>query len=229
MCAIIGGSFPRLKKEHIDLIKDMFLQSQIRGRHATGISYVDEDVITISKPIPSCELVLTISLEKFLEKPFTFVGHCRYSTSDLQYNQPIANKDLSVVHNGVVTQDPFEMWESNFSYNNFSTKNDTELIFKSHLAKEQPLKEFPEASMAVCGLTKIGLFFYRNGKRPLHYGKLENNLIVSSTRDIIKRSDSRYQIFDTVAGIQYSLDAGRLLEETIITCDKDLQYENSKC
>ena len=154
MCTVIGGNFPALKEQEISLIKDLFLQSKIRGKHATGISYVDNGaVVTIKQPIPASDFIHNLQLERFLGKNFSFVGHCRYSTSDLEYNQPISNDKLSIVHNGVITQEPFEKWESLFNFVDFKTKNDSELIFKCHEKNEHPLINFPLGSMAVCGLT----------------------------------------------------------------------------
>jgi|694.fasta_scaffold06519_13 glutamine phosphoribosylpyrophosphate amidotransferase len=224
MCAIIGGAFPELTKKDIILIKNLFLQSQIRGRHATGISYIDNDILTVKEPVPAEEFIQNLRLEEFLGREFSFVGHCRYSTSHLEYNQPIANRDLSIVHNGVVTQEPFDTWNSLFGYDNFDTKNDSELIFKSHASGSHPLKQFPEASMAVCGLNSNGIFFYRNGKRPIHWSRVGDNLIISSTRDIINRcSDS--QVFDCEAGIEYYLTDMEINKRTICPPLKDLQYE----
>ena len=55
------------------------------------------------------------------------IGHCRYSTSDLQYNQPIYNDDYSIAHNGVVSQEMPERWKELYGYD-CKTKNDSELI-----------------------------------------------------------------------------------------------------
>ena len=94
------------------MLHRVFLESRIRGMHATGLSYVKANSIVTQK--------LPVSADKF---PFDFesylnedgnlylVGHCRYSTSDLEYNQPIANERVSVVHNGVITQELYEDWE----------------------------------------------------------------------------------------------------------------------
>lgn len=223
MCAIIGGVFPNLTEDSIALIKALFYESQIRGKHATGISYIDGGVVTIKEPIPAIEFIRNLDLKKFLYQRFSFVGHCRYSTSHLEYNQPIANEELSIVHNGVITQEPFEKWECLFGHEDFLTKNDSELVFKSHLSGSHPLVDFPDASMAVCGLNKNELFFYRNGKRPIHWGVIDDNLIVSSTRDIIKRCSSSANVFDAMAGYEYFIDEkGVGCRKSYLPCE-DLQ------
>lgn len=196
MCAIIGGNFNNLTEADITLIFNMFKEAKIRGKHATGISWIgsDEKVKTISKPEPADVFVKYLEMSRYLDirgflgKKFSFIGHCRYSTSDLEYNQPIADDNLSIVHNGVVTQEEPSLWSKLFGYTEFMTKNDSELIFKCHKEGKYPQKEFPQASFAVGGINNKGLFFYRNGKRPLHYSYLNDNLIFSSTRDIIVRA-----------------------------------------
>lgn len=96
MCGVIGIVSKNILKQ--DVIKKLIINSKIRGQHATGISYIDEDVIKtciISKNADYLDLknVLTKSL----------IGHARYSTSSLEYNQPISHFNVSIVHNGVIT------------------------------------------------------------------------------------------------------------------------------
>jgi len=208
MCAILGGSYRCLTADDIQSICRLFEHSQIRGKHATGISYCDGDSIrTIKYPIPGKEFINSIDLTAFIGKEFAFIGHCRYSTSDLEYNQPIADDDLAIVHNGVITQEPFETWQGEFT-----TKNDSEFVFKSHKTGSNPILDFPGASLAVCGLTKNDIFFYRNGKRPLHYCLINDNLIISSTYDIIVRSGicASGEISKAVPGFTYSFDRCKL-------------------
>ena len=121
------------------------------------------------------------------------IGHCRYSTSDLEYNQPLSNEKKSIVHNGVITQELPENWNTLYPYV-FETKNDSELVLHS----EDPLREFADASMAVCELYEDGrLRFYRNGKRPLYLTNLSNGSIITSTADVPKRAE--------VAGVPINL------------------------
>jgi len=60
MCGIIGIAIRDFKETDRTQVRDLFLQSQIRGKHATGVSYVKGDQVhTIKEPVPA---------EKFLEK-----------------------------------------------------------------------------------------------------------------------------------------------------------------
>jgi glutamine phosphoribosylpyrophosphate amidotransferase len=153
--------------------------------HATGISYVKSNSIVTQK--------LPVSADKF---PFDFlsylnedgnlymIAHCRYSTSDLEYNQPLANTEKSIVHNGVITQELPENWKELYGYD-CMTKNDSELVLHS----DNPLQEFPNMSMGVCELrVDKTLRSYRNGKRPLYLTTFNNGCIITSTKDIPYRA-----------------------------------------
>jgi asparagine synthetase B (glutamine-hydrolysing) len=153
--------------------------------HATGISYVKSNSIVTQK--------LPVSADKF---PFDFlsylnedgnlymIAHCRYSTSDLEYNQPLANTEKSIVHNGVITQELPENWKELYGYD-CMTKNDSELVLHS----DNPLQEFPNMSMGVCELRNDKtLRAYRNGKRPLYLTTFNNGCIITSTKDIPYRA-----------------------------------------
>lgn len=189
MCGIIGVALKNPFEKDFGLIKQIFRQSKIRGMHATGVSYIVNDkIVTIKESIPSDAFV-----EKYFDDLKDFVnddgnlyliGHCRYSTSDLEYNQPIFNEKFSIVHNGVISQELPENWKKLYGYD-CSTKNDSELV----LLSENPLEEFDSTSMAVCKLSiEKALTFFRNGKRPAYYSELENGYIITSTRDIAFRS-----------------------------------------
>ena len=188
MCSVIGAIIEEPRTKDFLMLHRVFLESRIRGMHATGLSYVKENSIVTQK--------LPVSADKF---PFDFesylnedgnlylVGHCRYSTSDLEYNQPIANEKVSVVHNGVITQELYEDWELLHGYT-CEGKNDTELLLRS-LDDYSPLKHWKQSSLAVCELhLDKTLRVYRNGKRPLYLTSLDNGCIITSTKDVIVRA-----------------------------------------
>lgn len=184
MCAIIG-----LKCDDTELaayvMSELLNQSQIRGKHASGISYVDNGKIkTITKPISSKQFVK----QGFVPQSTMMIGHCRYSTSDIQYNQPISNAEMSIVHNGVITQEAFDTWKQHFGYDGFKTKNDTELLLKCLHLGHNPFKEFPNASIAAGVLHKNKMTCLRNNTRPLWLMESEYFTGFASTEDIIKRT-----------------------------------------
>ena len=185
MCAVVGTIVQNPSIQQLEMIKRVILESKIRGMHATGISYVKSNSIVTQK--------LPVSADKF---PFDFnsylnedgnlymIAHCRYSTSDLEYNQPLANTEKSIVHNGVITQELPENWKQLYGYD-CMTKNDSELVLHS----DNPLQEFPNMSMGVCELrVDKTLRSYRNGKRPLYLTTFNNGCIITSTKDIPYRA-----------------------------------------
>jgi len=185
MCAVVGTIVQNPSIQQLEMIKRVILESKIRGMHATGISYVKSNSIVTQK--------LPVSADRF---PFDFnsylnedgnlymIAHCRYSTSDLEYNQPLANTQKSIVHNGVITQELPENWKHLYGYD-CMTKNDSELVLHS----DNPLQEFPNMSMGVCELrVDKTLRSYRNGKRPLYLTTFNNGCIITSTKDIPYRA-----------------------------------------
>jgi glutamine phosphoribosylpyrophosphate amidotransferase len=196
MCSVIGAIIEEPRAKDFLMLHRVFLESRIRGMHATGLSYVKANSIVTQK--------LPVSADKF---PFDFesylnedgnlylVGHCRYSTSDLEYNQPIANEKVSVVHNGVITQELYEDWELLHGYT-CEGKNDTELLLRS-LDDYSPLEHWKQSSLAVCELhLDKTLRVYRNGKRPLYLTSLDNGCIITSTKDVIVRSGITFPTVD---------------------------------
>jgi asparagine synthetase B (glutamine-hydrolysing) len=193
MCGIIAAVIKNPTKEDFETLKRVFIESKIRGMHATGISFLpawSDKVVTIKDSIPADKFA-DIHLHPDNMKDFVssdgvlyLVGHCRYSTSDLEFNQPLANETKSIVHNGVITQELPENWKELYGYE-CMTKNDSELVLHS----DDALREFSHMSMGVVELyldKKIRV--YRNGKRPLYLTTLQNGNIITSTSDIARRS-----------------------------------------
>jgi len=192
MCSVIGAIIKEPRAEDFSMLRRVFLESKIRGMHATGMSIIyNGKVLTFKEPVPADRFVHLDNLEEMVNDDgnLYLIGHCRYSTSDLEYNQPIANENLSVVHNGVITQELPEKWKELYGYD-CETKNDTELIL--HTAEDciSPLVRWKDSSLAVCELhiDKV-LRVYRNGKRPLYLTNISNGCIITSTSDVPKRAE----------------------------------------
>ena len=228
MCSVIGAILHSPTLQDFDMLHRVFLESKIRGMHATGLSYVKANSIVTQK--------LPVSADKF---PFDFesylnedgnlylIGHCRYSTSDLEFNQPIANENLSVVHNGVITQELPEKWKELYGYD-CETKNDTELIL--HTAEDciSPLVRWKDSSLAVVELhvDKV-IRFYRNGKRPLYLTSISNGCIITSTADVPKRAFVPGFPINTLMNHYITFDdqLAMTIEKEVIEDAVDLQYE----
>lgn len=189
MCAVIGVVLKKPKIKDFDLLLRIFIESKIRGLHATGLSYIkNNQVITEKLPVPADQFPFDFPKYVNEDGNLYLVGHCRYSTSDLQFNQPISNENFSVVHNGVITQELPEHWKELYGYDCI-TKNDTELLLHTFEDNKSSLEVWQNSSLAVCELHKDKMLrFYRNGKRPLYSTKLNNGWLITSTENIPKRA-----------------------------------------
>jgi len=186
MCAVIGVHLRDVSHSDLELVNNLFRQSMIRGKHATGATYLKEEMlVTVKESIP---------VDQFLDKwdiadwcdgtNLRMIGHVRYSTSDLRYNQPFQNDYISIAHNGVISQEPHDQWEFETE-----TENDSELILKAIENKENPLRYYANRSMAVTQITATGdLSGYRNHERPLWYAERDNGIFFASTKDILDRT-----------------------------------------
>lgn len=189
MCGVIGAWFLRVEDEGIDAVRRVILESQIRGKHATGVSYIQDGVIkTVKRPVPAEEFLEDFDLSDCINEDggLYLIAHTRYSTSDIRYNQPISNGQLAIVHNGVISQESKDTWMYETE-----TTNDSELVLKSFEINSHPLIDFPESSMAVCVLDakEKTLRAFRNHERPLWYTTVVDGIIFTSTRDIALRSN----------------------------------------
>lgn len=189
MCGIISAYIKQPTLNDIETLKALFIEGQIRGRHQTGLAYkVGNKIERFVVEGDGKELVEEFDWGQLLKlETLELVGHNRYSTSDLWHPQPIqVFDDFSLVHNGVVTQESPAMWKR-FGYE-LSTSNDSELLYQSRYAGNEPLLEFPTATMAVCELhLDKGLRWYRNGGRPGYLSKSKGKYFICSTADIAKR------------------------------------------
>lgn len=197
MCGVLGIALKNVTEEDCDLVRNLFLQSMIRGKHATGVSFVKNDkVVTIKEPVPADQFLSNKKIEDWVNEDGNLycIGHVRYSTSDLRYNQPMATESMSIVHNGVISQEAPETWTETFGYKT-ETANDSELILRCLEDRGSPLEQFHPASMSVCTLySKKLLTAFRNEARPLHYSYGGNGIVFASTADILKRSGLEVQV-----------------------------------
>lgn len=228
MCSVIGAIIKEPRAEDFLMLHRVFLESKIRGMHATGISYVKHGkIITEKRPVPADEFPFNFPSYVNEDGSLYLIGHCRYSTSDLEFNQPIANENLSVVHNGVITQELPENWKELYGYD-CETKNDTELIL--HTAEDciSPLLRWKDSSLAVIELhvDKV-IRFYRNGKRPLYLTNISNGCIITSTADVIKRAEVPGFPINTLMNHYITFDdqLAMTIEKEVIEDAVDLQHE----
>ena len=191
MCGVLAITIADFNERDHGLVRGLFHQSMIRGKHATGVSYVkNQKVHTVKEPIPANRFIGKQDLGSWVNEDGNLycIGHIRYSTSDLRYNQPMATAELSIVHNGVITQEPQENWLWQFGYETV-THNDSELILRALQNGDVPLEKFRPSSMAVCTINKDKVITaFRNEARPLYYTTNPRMTIFASTEDILKRA-----------------------------------------
>jgi len=227
MCAIIGAYIENPSSLDLVMLADVFRESSIRGLHATGVSWVrDGEVKTRIDSKPATQFLESLDLNNCVNEDgnLYLIGHCRYSTSDLEFNQPLWNENISIVHNGVITQEMPENWERLYGYK-CKTRNDSELILHTLDAKRSPLVEFSNASMAVVELYKEKkLRFYRNGKRPIYFTFLPNGGIITSTKDIAVRADLKDSV--EIGMNCYTTIGKGIFQKNFVLIDdaKDLQH-----
>ena len=189
MCGIVGVELDHIMPEQMAKVKELIHQSSIRGIHATGFSYLRNGrVQTISQHGTPESLFEHQKLEGCIQNAkLCLIAHTRYSTSDLKYNQPIGHGEMTICHNGVISQADPTLWPQMFGLQPRGA-NDSELILKCIEKGEcHPLVKF-KGSMAVCVLTPEGVFAFRNHERPLWFSHEENGVVFASTKDILYRS-----------------------------------------
>ena len=210
-----------MKVANLDLIHKIFEQSMIRGKHATGITYLSEGRLkTYKNAVCASDFLDKFDLDQIVDNDgsVSMIGHIRYSTSDLRYNQPFSNDNVSIVHNGVITQEDPSGWEYPTE-----TANDSELILRAIEDSKSPLTHFRPASMAVVELWNNKLLVgYRNNARPLWYSEVDGGIIFTSTADIAKRSGltspqkcsmfTEYRYFDTKL-MSFKRSIGEVLDD----------------
>jgi glutamine phosphoribosylpyrophosphate amidotransferase len=215
MCGIIAVHLDSPSPEQLEIVEKVMVNSKIRGLHASGVSYHDGCKIVCKKEPVSMEIFLkdVFKIEEAItpKEEIRMIAHTRYSTSDLNSNQPIGDPDgeISIVHNGVISQSPRSTWKQKFGFKGQSD-NDSSLIIDSFVNFKSPLVSFPDSSMACAALDKNGsIVFFRNSKRPLWYVVFENGFIAASTKDILLRSGiSEKGVVIALAGKSYLFKEG---------------------
>ena len=227
MCAVIGAYLKSPSPTDFTLLEMLFIESGIRGLHATGVSYIkDNKIVTIKEPVKSSKFVEMYNFEDMRNEDgnLYLIGHCRYSTSDLEYNQPFANEQVAIVHNGVISQEMPENWEGLYGYKT-ETRNDSELLLKSIEAGENPLSFWHDASISAIELhLDKRMVYYRNGKRPIHHTKVPNGVFVSSTADIVERTGFTSYALEVDKDLRITYDGDSYTEEQTLTDSEDLQH-----
>lgn len=188
MCGIVAAYGKISSTEELLDIRNVLYESKIRGLHGSGFSWFDGEKINIktyNEPIVSSINKFDLNSILFDGNKIAMIAHIRYCTSDINYMQPLGDENISIVHNGVVTQAPPEEWKDLFGVE-CETKNDSEILLKS-LEKEDFYKKFENSSVSMLVLIKGEIFPIRNGYRPLWKASNDHLEIYGSTQNILIR------------------------------------------
>lgn len=130
MCGIAG--YKVLKRGNaskaIAVFEQIMLQSQIRGKHATGVAWVEYgQFVSVKSKVPAKEFLNSAQWARIRKAPpVEMIGHCRYSTSG-EEAQPINYAGYCIVHNGMVSMAAKEHFEAEYKVKT-KTDNDSEII-----------------------------------------------------------------------------------------------------
>ena len=215
MCGVIGFESNCLTVEQLQTLKRVMLESQIRGKHASGIAWSDADTVkSFVKPIPISQLVEEFDWNNLKPgSPCVAIAHARYSTSDIKYNQPIVHNRLAIAHNGVITQAPPDTWYDKYGLK-CVTRNDSELLLVALAFNQDIQKIFASSSISAVVIAGNNLLAFRNGLRPLWYGDACGARIYASTHDILYRSNvQNIQRVENSWGVDYQARNRRTLDD----------------
>ena len=213
MCAVVGAYSK--DKVNLELFQRVMLQSMIRGKHASGIAWNDNGKLAYRVISESANFLEFKNIETNM-----IIGHARYSTSDLNFNQPITSDKIAIVHNGVISQENPDTWKAIYSYD-FKTRNDSEIILRSYENKKHPLQLNGSIATIILDMTnKPTILFFRNEQRPLYYST-DKDIYIASTKNILERSGFEH-ILKTDSCVEYKID-GKFTTNLIRQSKTDLQ------
>jgi glutamine---fructose-6-phosphate transaminase (isomerizing) len=131
MCGIFGvmvgeGAASFRTKTLPDLLKDLFLFSESRGKEASGIAVCTDEKITVLKSaVAASSMIRTSQYRRLIaeiidgaeaeaREPVTIIGHSRLVTDGSRYdsgnNQPVLAADCVGIHNGIIVNSE-EIWQ----------------------------------------------------------------------------------------------------------------------
>lgn len=186
MCGILAFAGDNTPK-NLKLIHDLMLQLSLRGTHATGFAIQTKGPLDILQAPVGAEAFLAQFPMDFLlpnhKQPIRLIGHTRYSTSDLEWNQPLERDGTALVMNGVISQEFPHDWPMAEVFD-YQTGNDAEVALMYALNGQ---RGHMPGSFAIAELNEADILVYRNTDRPLWWGRGEDYSVVASTQDALKR------------------------------------------
>ena len=181
MCSIIGykGKFDS------KLVEKLCFQSRIRGLHAYGFSYIENNKINTYKT-----LIYKDFINQLKEcRPNLFIAHFRYSTSgdykDFNNNQPLSNENISLIFNGTISMQGKKEMELEYNIE-LPSENDGWLLLNK--INDDSWLNGTKLTYATTWLDSGALYARKNKKRPLWMSADSEKIILCSTESIFKRA-----------------------------------------
>ena len=199
MCGLTALSTECLTAAELNLLRAMYYESSIRGLHAFGATFGTPGLaLDVHRYHRLGEMLAVMDgFEKYLRRPFIFLGHTRYDTSGdwrvIENNQPLVTGDKLLIFNGVIRMSTKAEYQLEFG-REYPTDND------GHIALEMFGRSMPELLdlMREPAVSFAGLFYnpgsrgaaLRNDRRPLWEAWQYNSHWMFSTYDMAARSSA---------------------------------------
>lgn len=204
MCGIYGY-IGKPSAKALALFQIMGVESEIRGKHATGYYGISGDeVITAKAPLPANEFFKTELFTVLHENtPSMLIGHNRFATHGdpkiNENNHPFTSERFGFIHNGVVGSVEID----NYVKSKVKTECDSENIFRFFLTKfsafhdkvsaiQSTLNHFDSGSLACAMIDNQdrSLYLFRNAGNPINYAYIKKLGIIAfaSTEEILATS-----------------------------------------
>lgn len=224
MCGIFGfisnnnGCEKVLGKK---ILENLYKLSETRGKEASGLMVSNnQEIHVIKDSIPASELVkkrvYNKTIDNFLksDNEICAIGHSRLVTNgsaeDNNNNQPFYFSGISVVHNGIITNEE-SLWKKNLDLDIKSTNLDTEIftkIFKKNLDTFSTIEALIKTFESIEGVANVSILFEKlhtlilttnNGSLYYAESKKKESLIFASEKYILKKCinsvDSKNKFF----------------------------------
>lgn len=219
MCGIFGVNInnrSKLSKNIDNLIKDLFILSESRGKEASGYCAVNDDNYIVQKvPFQSSKLIKTQEFKESMNmfktsklNYSTFFGHSRLVTNGYEQfsnnNQPVVLNQTVLVHNGIIIN--FEdLWNKNISYPK-SSDLDTEVVaglFEKNINEYDipPFENLKSIFENLVGMTSIALLngnydnlflATNNGSLYYLYDRESDAFVFASEKVFLNKIEKKY-------------------------------------
>ena len=135
MCGIAGYFCYGKKRPQKRILSNLLKETQSRGEHATGVSFIEDGALRVIKSPQSATEFVDQNEDwgalKQKDIPNYMIMHCRYKTkgdiSNNMNNHPIFRDGLALVHNGSISND-------DDLYEEFGFKRDAQVDTEAILA-----------------------------------------------------------------------------------------------